>query len=56
MDGITYFVDIGSTKILAKLANRIVKQHPEFNVVCDLNSLSLQQQEEWFKEIEVGEI
>ncbi|PXW85007.1 DNA polymerase V [Nitrosomonas sp. Nm84] len=54
--GLPVCVGIGSTKTLAKLANHIAKKNLEFNGVCDLNSLSPQQQEDWFSKIEVGEI
>ena len=54
--GLPVCVGIGSTKTLAKLANHIAKKNPEFNAVCDLNSLSLEQQADWFQRIEVGEI
>lgn len=49
-------VGIGSTKTLAKLANHIAKKHTEFNGVCDLNSLSPQQQENRLSKIAVDEI
>ncbi len=54
--GLPVCVGIGSTKTLAKLANHIAKKNPEFNGVCDLNGMSLCQQEDWFSKIEVGEI
>ncbi len=54
--GLPVCVGIGSTKTLAKLANHIAKKNPEFNGVCDLNAMSLGQQDEWFSKIEVGEI
>ncbi|MEQ1815537.1 MAG: Y-family DNA polymerase [Nitrosomonas sp.] len=54
--GLPVCVGIGSTKTLAKLANHIAKKNPEFNGVCDLNAMSLWQQDEWFRKIEVGEI
>lgn len=54
--GLPVCVGIGSTKTLAKLANHIAKKNPEFNGVCDLNSLSLGQQADWFQRIEVSEI
>ncbi|SEQ32290.1 DNA polymerase V [Nitrosomonas ureae] len=54
--GLPVCVGIGSTKTLAKLANHIAKKNPEFNGVCDLNAMSLRQQEDWFRKIEVGEI
>ncbi|HRB97113.1 MAG TPA: Y-family DNA polymerase [Nitrosomonas sp.] len=54
--GLPVCVGIGSTKTLAKLANHIAKKNPEFNGVCNLNAMSSQQQDEWFRKIEVGEI
>lgn len=54
--GLPVCVGIGSTKTLAKLANHIAKKNPEWNGVCDLNSLLPQQQEDWFGEIAVGEV
>ena len=54
--GLPVCVGIGSTKTLAKLANHIAKKHTEFNGVCDLNSLSPQQQDNWFSKIAVDEI
>ena len=54
--GLPVCVGIGSTKTLAKLANHIAKKNSEFDGVCDLNSMVMDQQESWFKRIEVGEI
>lgn len=54
--GLPVCVGIGATKTLAKLANHIAKKYPEWNGVCDLSSLSLQQQEDWFSQIAAGEI
>ena len=54
--GLPVCVGIGPTKTLAKLANHIAKKHPEWNGVCDLNSLSSHQQADWFRRIEIGEV
>lgn len=54
--GLPVCVGIGSTKTLAKLANHMAKKNPQFNGVCDLNSASREQQDEWFNRIEVGEV
>lgn len=54
--GLPVCVGIGSTKTLAKLANHIAKKNPEFNSVCDLNALSLEEQDRWFSCIQAGEI
>ena len=54
--GLPVCIGIGPTKTLAKLANHIAKKHPEWNGVCDLNSLSSHQQADWFRRIEIDEI
>jgi len=54
--GLPVCVGIGPTKTLAKLANHMAKKNPQFNGVCDLGSLSLEQQADWFQRIEAGEI
>jgi len=54
--GLPVCIGIGSTKTLAKLANHIAKKNPEWNGVCDLNSLLPQQQEDWFSQIAAGEV
>lgn len=54
--GLPVCVGIGSTKTLAKLANHMAKKNPEWNGVCDFNSLSFQQQADWFQRTGVGEI
>jgi len=54
--GLPVCVGIGPTKTLAKLANHIAKKNPEFDGVCDLNSMTSFQQDEWYKRIEVGEL
>lgn len=54
--GLPVCVGMGSTKTLAKLANQMAKKNPEFNGVCDLNSMSPEQQADWFGKIEAGEI
>lgn len=54
--GLPVCVGIGSTKTLAKLANHMAKKNPQFNSVCDLNSASREQQDEWFNRIEVSEV
>lgn len=56
MGGVAGLCWIASTKTLAKLANHIAKENPEFNGVCDLNSLLVQLQDEWLSRIGVGEI
>ena len=54
--GLPVCVGIGATKTLSKLANHIAKKNSEFDGVCDLNSMTSFQQDEWYKRIEVGEI
>jgi DNA polymerase V len=54
--GLPVCVGIGSTKTLAKLANHLAKKNEEFNGVCDLNSLPIHEQGDWFKKTEVGEL
>lgn len=54
--GLPVCVGIGTTKTLSKLANHLAKKQPQFNGVCDLNSMTSSQQEEWFERIEVGEL
>lgn len=54
--GLPVCVGIGSTKTLAKLANHMAKKNQEFNGVCDLNSFSREQQDQWFNRIDVGEV
>lgn len=54
--GLPVCVGIGSTKTLAKLANHIAKKNPEFNGVVDLNTMSPQKQDVWFRRIEVSEV
>ncbi len=54
--GLPVCVGIGSTKTLAKLANHVAKKNLEFNAVCDMNAMSPQQRDEWFRKIEVSEV
>lgn len=54
--GLPVCVGIGATKTLSKLANHFAKKNPEFDGVCDLNSMTSFQQDEWCKRIEVGEL
>lgn len=54
--GLPVCVGVGATKTLAKLANHIAKKNPQFNGVCDLNAMSLQEQDAWLSRIDVGEV
>jgi len=49
-------VGIAPTKTLAKLANHIAKNNPEFSGVCNLNAMPKAEMECWLSRIEVGEI
>lgn len=52
--GIPCCVGIGPTKTLAKLANRLAKDHPEFGGVCDLSDRAAR--ENRFKNIPIGNV
>ena len=54
--GLPVCAGIGPTKTLAKLANHIAKKYPELEGVCDLNSMLLHQQDDWFSRIAAGEV
>ncbi len=54
--GLPVCVGIGTTKTLAKLANHIAKKYPEFNGVCDLNSMTADTLELWLSHIDIGEV
>ena len=54
--GLPVCVGIGSTKTLSKLANHLAKKNIQFDAVCDLNSMTPLEQDDWFKKIPVGEI
>ena len=54
--GLPVCVGIGSTKTLAKLANHVAKNRPEWNGVCDFPSLPPSLQTELFSRINAGEI
>lgn len=54
--GLPVCAGIGSTKTLAKLANHIAKKYPELDGVCDLNSMPLHRQDDWFSRIAAGEV
>ena len=52
--GLPVSVGIGSTKTLAKLANHCAKKRPEFNGVCNFNTIDTQTLETIMAQIEVG--
>jgi len=54
--GLPVCVGIGSTKTLAKLANHVAKKNPEFNGVCNFNTMPKNQREILFKQIPISEI
>lgn len=54
--GLPVCVGIGSTKTLAKLANHIAKKNPQFNSVCNLNTMQPYELDAWCSRIEVGEV
>lgn len=54
--GIPVCVGLGSTKTLAKLANRIAKKTPEFGGVCNLNDLSDIDREKWLVSVPVSAV
>ena len=54
--GIPVCVGIGSTKVLAKLANRIAKKYPRFDGVFDIDDLSYERYCKLLKSVEVGDL
>jgi len=54
--GLPVCVGIASTKTLAKFANHLAKKNPEFAGVCDLNSLSSADIENWMRQVPASEI
>ncbi len=54
--GLPVSVGFAPTKTLAKLANHIAKKRAEFGGVCDLTAMTVQQQDEIFASIAVGEV
>ncbi len=54
--GLPVCVGIASTKTLSKLANHCAKKRPEFNGVCNFNSMSVSELDDLLSQIEVGEI
>lgn len=54
--GLPVCVGIGATKTLAKLANHCAKKRPQFNSVCNFNTMTNDALNALFSEIEVGEI
>ena len=54
--GLPVCVGIGSTKTLSKLANHCAKKRPEFNSVCNFNTMSPEILDNLLDRVEVGEI
>jgi len=54
--GIPVCVGIGSTKVLAKLANRIDKEYSRFDGVFDIDDLSYERYCKLLKSVEVGDL
>ena len=54
--GLPVCVGIGGTKTLAKLANHCAKKRPQFNGVCNFNTMTDNELNTLLAEIEVGEI
>lgn len=54
--GLPVCVGVGSTKTLAKLANHVAKKNPEWNGVCDLETLAPADCQALFARIAVGEV
>jgi DNA polymerase V len=54
--GLPVCVGIASTKTLAKLANHCAKKMPEFDGVCNFNSMTIQTLNSLLMSIEVGEV
>jgi len=54
--GIPVCVGIAPSKTLAKLANHVAKKNPQFNSVCDFNSMSEDELDALLASIEVGEV
>ena len=53
--GLPVAVGIGPTKTLAKLANRLAKQAPAWDGVCDLGALDATAQDAWLAGLDVAE-
>lgn len=56
--GIPVGIGIGSTKTLAKAANRLAKKHPDFKAagICNLTSLTFERQTDYLSQLEVGDV
>ncbi len=54
--GVPVCVGMGSTKVLAKLANRIAKKYSKFNGVFDIDALPYQRYKRLLRSVEVGDL
>jgi len=54
--GVPVCVGIGSTKVLAKLANRIAKKYSKFNGVFDIDALPCDRYKRLLQSVEVGDL
>lgn len=54
--GLPVCAGFGRTKTLAKLANHLAKKNAVFNGVCDLNTLSATELNQWMEKTDVGEV
>jgi len=54
--GVPVCVGMGSTKVLAKLANRIAKKYSKFNGVFDINALPYDRYRRLLRSVEVGDL
>ena len=54
--GLPVCVGIGTSKTLAKLANHLAKNHPQFAGVCDISSMPKEALYQWMAETAVGEV
>jgi len=54
--GVPVCVGMGSTKVLAKLANRIAKKYSKFNGVFDIDALPHQRYKRLLRSVEVGDL
>ncbi len=54
--GIPVCIGVGSTKVLAKLANRIAKKYPRFDGVFDIDDLPYERYCKLLQSVEVGDL
>ena len=54
--GLPVCIGIGASKTLAKLANYIAKKNSQFQHVCDLNAMTILEQNRWLHKIKIGKV